>query len=234
VTTEFYNDNAELLARQYLSTSFEEVHTSWLPHLNQFFDSHASSISILDVGAGIGRDAKYLAQRVKAPETTSPETTSPKTRVPETSVDVVAVEPAHLLADLGKKYTKGHNVTWIVDSLPRLNRLAIYQNGFNLILLSAVWMHVPPNERSVALQTLENLLAPHGKLVISLRHGPNNDARVMHPVSVDELQTMAKRAHLTVVDSSDRDTDKLGRTQVFWETVVLQRVNDSELTGKAE
>lgn len=215
MTTEFYNDNAALLARQYLSTSFEEVHASWLPHLNQLFDHHASGLSILDVGAGIGRDAKYLAQL----------TSNQHTPV-EQKVDVVAVEPAHLLADLGKKYTKGHNVTWIVDNLPRLNRLAIYQNGFNLILLSAVWMHVPPNERSTSLQTLENLLAPRGKLVISLRHGPNNDARVMHPVSVDELKAMAKRAHLTIVDSSDRDTDKLGRTQVFWETVVLQRAND--------
>jgi len=209
VTTEFYNDNAELLARQYLSTSFEEVHACWLSHLNPLFDSHVSGLSILDVGAGIGRDAKYLAQRA-----------------PNKKADVVAVEPAHLLADLGKKYTKGHNVTWIVDSLPRLNRLAIYQNGFNLILLSAVWMHIPPNERSISLQTLENLLAPHGKLVISLRHGPNNDARVMYPMSVDELKTMAQRAHLTLVDSSDRDSDKLGRTQVFWETVVLQRAND--------
>ncbi|WP_185826841.1 class I SAM-dependent methyltransferase [Shewanella canadensis] len=215
MTNEFYNDNASLLARQYLSTSFEEVHASWLPHLNQLFDHHVSGLSILDVGAGIGRDAAYLAQHCSSQHTPA-----------EQKVDVVAVEPAHILADLGKKYTKGQNVTWIVDSLPRLNRLTIYQNGFNLILLSAVWMHIPPNERCVALQTLENLLAPHGKLVISLRHGPNNDTRVMHPVSVDELQTIAKRAHLTVVDSSDRDTDKLGRTQVFWETVVLQRAND--------
>lgn len=227
MTTEFYNDNAELLARQYLSTSFEEVHASWLPHLNQLFDHHVSGLSILDVGAGIGRDAAYLAQRTSNQQRVSKQAHASETNAPQTKaeqrLDVVAVEPAHLLADLGKKNTKGHNVTWIVDSLPRLNRLSIYQNGFNLILLSAVWMHIPPNERATALQTLAHLLAPYGKLVITLRHGPNSDTRVMHPVSVDELKALAKKANLLVIDSTNKDTDKLGRTQVFWETVVLQR-----------
>lgn len=212
MSNNFYNDNAGLLARQYLSTSFEEVHVSWLPHLNQIFDNHDSVLSILDVGAGIGRDAKFLAEHTS------------HCKQAEQKVEVVAVEPAHILADLGKKYTKGLNVTWINDTLPRLNRLAVYQNGFNLILLSAVWMHIPPSERAIALKTLEQLLAPQGKLVISLRHGPNSDTRVIHPVSVDELQNMASRAHLTMVEATARDTDKLGRTQVFWETVVLQRI----------
>jgi 2-polyprenyl-3-methyl-5-hydroxy-6-metoxy-1,4-benzoquinol methylase len=211
----FYNDNAEQLARQYLSTSFEAVHASWSAHLKQVFDSHVSGLSILDVGAGIGRDAKYLAEHRSL------------LKKPQQRVDVIAVEPAHILADLGKKYTKGLNVTWINDHLPHLHRLAIYQNGFNLILLSAVWMHMQPCERVIALKTLEHLLAPQGKLIISLRHGPNSDARVMYPVSVEEVQAMANRALLTVIDVTDRDTDKLGRTEVFWETVVLQRIKDS-------
>lgn len=214
MSNNFYNDNAEMLARQYLSTSFEEVHVSWLPHLNQIFDSHDTVLSILDVGAGIGRDAKYLAEYRS------------QGRQIQQEIDVIAVEPAHMLAEFGKKFTKGLNVTWINDSLPSLHRLAIYQNGFNLILLSAVWMHIPPSERVIALKTLEQLLAPQGKLVISLRHGPNSDTRVIHPVCVEELQTMAPRAQLTMVEATDRDTDKLGRTQVFWETVVLQRKRD--------
>ncbi len=212
----FYNDNADLLARQYLSTSFEQVHASWLSHLNDIFDNHGSGLSILDVGAGVGRDAKYLAERTGSSTSTTPQT-----------VDVVAVEPAHILSELGKNYTQGLSVTWINDSLPCLHRLAIYQNGFNLILLSAVWMHIPQNERATALQTLEHLLAPHGKLIISLRHGPNSDIRVLHPVSIEELQAMAGDAHLTMVDATDRETDKLGRTQIFWETVVLQRERDT-------
>lgn len=216
----FYNDNAGLLARQYLSTSFEEVHASWMPHLNQLFNGHLASLTILDIGAGIGRDAKYLAERgAKTLESHQND------RVEK--VDVIAVEPAHMLAELGKKYTKGLNITWVSDSLPELNRLSVYQNGFNLILLSAVWMHIPPNERVTALKVCERLLAPHGKLIISLRHGPNSDARVMHPVSAEELQGMSSSLRLTIVESSERDTDKLGRTQVFWETVVLQRTNDS-------
>ena len=88
-------------------------------------------------------------------------------------------------------------------------------------------MHIPPEERLSALQTLAKLMAPNSLLVISLRFGPNEDTRMLHPVSAEEIDTLAKKAHLRVVECSDRDTDKLGRTQVFWQTLVLQRDSDS-------
>ncbi|QYJ99770.1 class I SAM-dependent methyltransferase [Shewanella psychrotolerans] len=203
----FYNDNANMLARRYLLTSFEEVHVSWLHHLNDLINQQESIFRVLDVGAGNGRDAKYLAEQSTNLQT----------------VEVVAVEPAYKLAEFGARYTSDLNVNWIDDHLPRLNRLTVYRNSFNLILLSAVWMHIPPEERLTALQTLAKLMTPNGRLIISLRFGPNEDTRVLHPVSVEEIETLAKKAHLEVIECSDRDTDKLGRTQVFWQTLVLQR-----------
>ena len=39
---------------------------------------------------------------------------------------------------------KSHpNVTWLDDSLPELSRLRALGHRFDLVLLSAVWMHVP-------------------------------------------------------------------------------------------
>ena len=206
----FYNDNANMLARRYLSTSFEEVHGCWLHQLSDIINQQESIVRVLDVGAGNGRDAKYFAEQSTNRQT----------------FEVVAVEPALKLAAFGARYTSDLNVNWIDDHLPRLNRLTIYRNGFNLILLSAVWMHIPTEERLSALQTLAKLMTPNGRLVISLRFGPHEDTRILHPVSAEEIEALAKKAHLRVIECSDRDTDKLGRTQVFWQTLVLQRDSD--------
>lgn len=54
-----------------------------------------------------------------------------------------------------------------------------------------------------------------------MRHGPSPDARVMHPVSVDELLTLAADCQLQLLDLSQDETDKLGRSQVHWQTLVF-------------
>ena len=56
----FYNENATELAQQYLSTSFDQVHQSWHQLLPAIINN--SDARILDIGAGSGRDAKYIAQ----------------------------------------------------------------------------------------------------------------------------------------------------------------------------
>ncbi|MCU8029519.1 hypothetical protein L5M51_07075 [Shewanella sp. SM73] len=64
MSTVFYNDHAEILAAQYLSKTFEEVHSSWLHHLLPLLTKN--TLSILDVGAGSGRDVHYLAEKQRA------------------------------------------------------------------------------------------------------------------------------------------------------------------------
>ncbi|ALO35292.1 hypothetical protein CMT41_11595 [Colwellia sp. MT41] len=53
----FYNKNAEALAQQYLSTSFEQVHQSWHQLLPAIINN--PNARLLDIGAGSGRD-EYL------------------------------------------------------------------------------------------------------------------------------------------------------------------------------
>ncbi|SQH76712.1 conserved protein of unknown function, might belong to SAM-dependent methlyltransferase [Shewanella benthica] len=232
----FYNTNAEQLAEQYLSKSFEEVHASWLSHLPSILKVSSSDdittsapltnsplihspsihsfnnspIRILDIGAGAGRDAKYLAEQGTASQ----------------AVQVYAVEPAQTLANLGKQLTSGLNVRWFQDSLPALDTVSRQEVGFDLILLSAVWMHIPVSQRARSIRKLANLLKPNGKLVISLRHGPSGDARKMHDVSIEELETLGPDVGLAVIDKTAMDTDKLGRPAVHWQTVVLQLPDD--------
>ena len=60
MSANFYNENAIALAQQYLAKSFAEVHQSWSHFLPSIIEN--PNARILDLGAGAGRDAKYLAE----------------------------------------------------------------------------------------------------------------------------------------------------------------------------
>lgn len=193
-SSDFYNLKAENCFAQYQALSFEKVHQDWLDLLP------AKAGLALDVGAGSGRDAAALAAR---------------------GWDVVAVEPADGLMTLGRQHTQGLVVYWISDTLPQLAQVRALSQTYDLILLSAVWMHLPESMRESAFRVLASLLAPGGLLVISLRHGPSTDERVFHSVSVAEMQKFAKQQALKALRVSRTD-DALQRKQVNWETVVFQ------------
>ena len=97
----FYNKNADYLATLYLSKSFEQVHQLCLEYLTPILNK--SDARMLDLGAGAARDSKYMAQQ--------------GTR---NNISVTAIEPAAMLAELGKQNTQGLNVRWLQDSLPDL------------------------------------------------------------------------------------------------------------------
>lgn len=203
----FYNKNAEELAKLYLSKSFEQVHEAWLEYLTPILNK--PDARILDLGAGAGRDSKYLAEKGA-----------------ENNISVIAVEPAQTLAELGKKQTKGLNVNWLQDSLPDLQRITNKEISFDFILLSAVWMHIPDSQRSRSLRKLANLLKPGGKLVISLRHGPSGDQRNMFDVCSDQLLQMSKEFGLSPLLVTEKNADVIGRESVTWQTVVLKLPDD--------
>ncbi|TWX57626.1 methyltransferase domain-containing protein [Colwellia hornerae] len=212
---QFYNDNANELAQQYLSKSFEEVHQSWSEFLPGIIKNpHAR---ILDLGAGSGRDAKYIAQLAI------------QTHRDKNNTQVFAVEPADMLAELGARQTSGLKVKWLTDSLPALSIITKQEVSFDLILLSAVWMHIPISDRARSIRKLANLLKPGGKLVISLRHGQTDEerqTRKMHNVCADELKSLAAGVGLFTLLETAKEADKLGRNHVSWQTVVLQMPDD--------
>lgn len=206
-SAQFYHQHAAPLAQQYLSKIFEEVHQSWRHFLTPLLAK--PNARILDIGAGAGRDSKYLAEQGQL-----------------TNLSVTAIEPAAALAKIGKAQTQGLNVDWLEDSLPALENVTKQEISFDLILLSAVWMHIPSSLRARSLRKLANLLKPGGKLVISLRHGKSTDERIMHEVCSDELTSLGKTVGLFPALITDLESDKLGRSEVHWQTVVLQLPDD--------
>ncbi|ARD43057.1 methyltransferase domain-containing protein [Colwellia sp. PAMC 21821] len=213
--TEFYNDNADKLAQQYLFKSFDEVHQSWSQFLPVVIAN--PNARILDLGAGAGRDAKHLAELAA------------KTHGDKNNIQIFAVEPAKNLAEIGARQTAGLNVKWLEDTLPALSHITKQEVSFDLILLSAVWMHIPTSERARAIRKLANLLKPGGKLVISLRHGQTDEEkkqRKMHIVCAEELKRLATDVGLFTKLETPKEEDKLGRNHVSWQTVVLQMPDD--------
>ncbi|WP_291810220.1 class I SAM-dependent methyltransferase [Limnobacter sp.] len=197
-SSNFYDSKADDCFAQYQALSFSQVHRDWLDLLP------TNAGLALDVGAGSGRDSAALAAL---------------------GWDVVAVEPADGLRNLGKDHTQGLTVHWINDSLPQLTEVRTLSQTYDLILLSAVWMHLPESCRERAFRVLANLLAPKGVLAITLRHGPSTDERIFHSVSVAELELYAKQQALKPLRIS-RSDDALRREQVSWETVVFQLHDD--------
>jgi len=212
---QFYNNNATELTQQYLSKSFDEVHESWSQFLPSIIEN--PNARILDLGAGSGRDSKHFAELAA------------KTHTIENNIKILAAEPATELSTLGQKTTQGLNVKWIEDSLPALSNVTKQEVSFDLILLSAVWMHIPPSDRARSIRKLANLLKPGGKLVISLRHGQTNEEckqRNMHHVCADELKKLATDVGLFTKLETPKEEDKLGRNHVSWQTLVLQMPDD--------
>lgn len=210
-----YNQNAQIFAKQYLSKSFDDIHHQWRQLLPSIISN--PNARILDLGAGSGRDAKHLADFAQ------------ETHKEKNNIQVLAVEPAQELLKLGQQTTKGCKVKWLSDSLPSLQTVTKLEVSFDLILLSAVWMHIPPSERPRAIRKLANILKPGGKIVISLRHGQTEEdfnERKMHLVCADELKKLASKVGLFCRLETPKESDKLERSHISWQTVVLQMPDD--------
>lgn len=196
----FYDDNAARLSAQYQKVEVDALHASWTPDFLTCTPGFAC-----DIGAGSGRDANWLAAK---------------------GWDVIAVEPSQGMRELATQNSHP-NVTWLDDSLPELTRLRAFGHRFDLVLLSAVWQHVPPGQRERTFRILTELLKPGGTLVITLRHGSDeqeNRERGFHPVSASELSLFAQRRAVVMCDPV-RQADQT-RAHVQWETVVFQIPDD--------
>ncbi len=193
-----YSARVSELSAQYESKTFEEIHGDWLGLLP------APPASVLDIGSGTGRDAAALAQR---------------------GYDVVAAEPADSMIAASKQLHSDKTINWLQDRLPDLKKTMHLGSAFDVILLSAVWMHVVPNDRVRVFRKLATLLKPGGLLVISLRTGPHHIDGSTYPVSVSEIEQLATQRGLLVAKVSS-SADLLGRAEISWETVVLRLPDD--------
>jgi SAM-dependent methyltransferase len=198
-STRYYDNHAAALATQYDAIESGDIHNIWKKHLPKKVGLAC------DIGAGTGRDANWLASK---------------------GWDVIAVEPSRAMREYGETKS-APTVTWLNDALPHLDKLRTLGHRFDLILLSAVWMHIPAAQRERAFRILSEMLGPSGVLVISLRYGTDeqeNAERHFHTVTADELRLYAQRRSVAIVGQYQHAD--LNRAHVSWETMVIRMPDD--------
>ncbi|MDF3942621.1 class I SAM-dependent methyltransferase [Achromobacter denitrificans] len=193
--TQGYGENAAALADQYESIAFADVHRDVI-HLIP-----AAPARVADIGAGSGRDAAALARMGHA---------------------VVAAEPTPELRREGQRRHALPNLEWVDDALPGLAGLRGQGREFDLIMLTAVWMHLDEDERRLGMAALASLLAPGGQILMSLRHGPVPAGRRMFDVSARETIALAATHGLASHHLAERE-DMLDRADVRWSFLGLRR-----------
>jgi SAM-dependent methyltransferase len=96
---------------------------------------------------------------------------------------------------------------------------------FDVILLSAVWMHAKLKDRDRAFRKLVTLLKPGGIIAITLRDGPAEPERGFYPTSKLELERLARERGAFIERSLESD-DKIGRVEVRWTHLAIRLPDD--------
>lgn len=194
-----YHRGFREFAEAYDAFGFADIHAHALPHLP------ARSGLMLDVGAGSGRDAEWFATQ---------------------GWEVVAAEPAAALRQEATRRHPSPRIRWIDDRLPALANTHRLGLGFDLVWLSGVWMHIPPQDRPRAMRKLATLLKPGGRMVLTLRHGPAPQDRPMWPVDQHEVERLGIDHGLALRVATGRTPDIGGRPDIAWQTVILDLPDD--------
>lgn len=159
---------------------------------------------ILDIGAGTGRDAAWLASL---------------------GHDVTAVEPVAALREAGMTLHPDAAIRWIDDRLPELSALSDKEAGFEMIQMIGVWQHLNDAHRRVAMPRLASLLAPRGKLILSYRHGPASAGRPVHVGPIEDTIDGAAQAGLSLLRRRGADSVQAANRAagVHWTWLVFAR-----------
>lgn len=194
--TEGYAEDAKALAVRYECLTLEQVYGDALPLFPK------PPASVLNIGAGTGRDAAALAARGHKV--------------------VVAVEATSELREHGKKVHAAHKIKWLDDGLPDLDKVFDLERRYDLVLLTAVWMHLDKDQRRAAMPSVASLTAPGGRIVLLLRHGPVPEGRRTFAVTPAETVALAEWQGLSTLYNKPRP-DMQGGDGVSWTWLVFER-----------
>jgi SAM-dependent methyltransferase len=181
-----YEKDLDQLVRKLEGIPFEALHREVLP----LFPPPPATI--LDVGAGTGRDAARFAALGYA---------------------VIAVEPAAGLRERGQALHPSPRITWVDDALPEL---AAVSGTFEVVMLTAVWMHLDHDERARGMARIAALLKAGGLTCLTLRHGPVPEGRRMFEVAGDDTIRLAETAGLKPVVHLENQVAVSGNPGVTW------------------
>ena len=194
-STDGYAWQAPDLLRQYESVTFAEAHRAILHLIPR------EPGDVVDIGAGTGRDAAALAAMGHR---------------------VVAVEPTAEMRLGGMALHPSPRIEWLDDSLPNLPLLTARQKTYDLVMLTAVWMHLDKEQRRRAMTKVSSLVRKGGMMSLTLRHGPVPAGRRMFEVSATETVRLAAAQGLGVVLELEAQPS-LRQAGVTWTRLMFER-----------
>lgn len=183
---DFYSRHSETLIEQYNQLTPEQVHGNWLAYLPKYPGQ------ALDIGAGSGRDALWLAEKGWL---------------------VTAVEPCD---NFRRAIPQKPNILTLDDQLPGLPHTPSHK--YELILVSAVWMHLTPSQQQIAYNRLQQLMAPNALLIITWRNQAYEHKREFEPVDEQVFRSGQAIQSVEIVESDDEE----GREGVVWKCAVMR------------
>ena len=192
-----YEESSNQIIEAYQSISTEQLLQPVIQHIP---NPEKNALRALDIGAGTGRDALWLAKR---------------------GYQVTAVEPTLPLRRFGIQQSTQLPITWLNDTLPLLKTIQGPQ--FDLIFVFAVWHHLTTDAQRQSLQTIYRLLAPGGRIVLSCRHGPS--LRPAFLIDVETLIADAEAAELRLIHRAHTNSIQSNNqeAEVTWTWMVLAK-----------
>lgn len=182
------------------ATESIDFNTSHRPYLN-FIPTKPSHV--LDIGAGVGRDASVLASMGHV---------------------VTAVEPLPDFLDIAKTMHSSQHIQWIEDSLPDLAEIRKFKETYEFVLASAVWHHINDVERSVAMSHIAGLLSVGGIFALSLRNGPAGVGTHTFPTDVPKTIELAMVHGLeAIIVLTEQPSLVGGKDTVKWAKLAFRR-----------
>jgi SAM-dependent methyltransferase len=194
--TENYAEEAPELLKRYESISFADHHRMVM-HLIPTVPGR-----VLDIGAGTGRDAAGFVGLGHS---------------------VVAVEPTEELRRGAMLLHPSPMIEWIDDSLPDLAAVRTRGEEFDVVMLSAVWMHLDALQRRQAMPTVIALVRNGAVVILSLRHGPVPPGRRMFEVSAEETIALAQPLGLRCTLNQEAEPS-LRQPGVSWTRLAFRKV----------
>jgi SAM-dependent methyltransferase len=193
--TEHYAEEAPDLLKRYESISFAETHRSVMHLIPN------EPCRVLDIGAGTGRDAAGFAALGHC---------------------VVAVEPTEEMRRGAMALHPSPLIEWLDDSLPGLATVLARGEQFDVVMLTAVWMHLDEQQRRRAMPNVAALTRESGVMIMTLRHGPVPPGRRMFEVSAEETIGLAQPLGFRCVLSREAESS-LRQPGVTWTRLAFRK-----------
>ena len=100
---------------------------------------------------------------------------------------------------------------------------------FDVVMLTAVWMHLDEAQRELAMPNVSALVRNGGIVIMSLRHGPIPPGRRMFEVSAEETIALAQRSDLFCTLNREAESS-LRQPGVSWTRLAFQKDTDRIIT----